>query len=124
RIARICCECRLWISREASDCFRHCRARLGGLGRLYNFESARASMSSHMLWSLGLAAAGFAAIYYPSFNRLARGLASPYAKADLGRRLSAAMVDGLLCMSTWWLYLRHGSALYLLAGALRSSPPA
>ena len=73
-------------------------------------------MSDSMLWSLGLAAVAFAAIYYPSFNRLARGLASPYAKADLGRRFSAAVVDGLLCLSTWLLFNRRESAL--LIGAL------
>jgi RDD family protein len=75
-------------------------------------------MSDSLLRSLGLAAVAFAALYYPSFNRLARGLASPYAKADLGRRLSAAVVDGLLCLTIWVLFKGHASALYLVIGSL------
>jgi RDD family protein len=75
-------------------------------------------MSDRLLWSLGLAAAAFAALYYPSFNRLARGIASPYAKADLGRRLSAAVVDGLLCITIWFLFKGHGAALSLVSGPL------
>ena len=71
-----------------------------------------------VFWSLGLAAVAFAVAYYPALNRFARGLASPYAKADLGRRFSAAMVDGLLCVSAWFLYRSYDSVLYLLGGAL------
>jgi RDD family protein len=75
-------------------------------------------MNGSLFWSLALAAVAFAAIYYPSFDRLARGLASPYAKADLGRRLSAAMVDTFVCMSIWLLFRSYGSVLYLPLGAL------
>src|SRR5262245_964408 len=73
-------------------------------------------MSGSVLWSLGVTTVVFAAVYYPSFNRLARGLASPYAKADLGRRFSAAVVDGLLCLTTWVLFKRHESLVFLLIG--------
>lgn len=75
-------------------------------------------MSGSLLWSLGLTAFVFSVAYYPALSKVTRGLASPYAKADLGRRFSAVMVDGLLCMSTWFLYRSYGSALYVLAGAL------
>jgi hypothetical protein len=75
-------------------------------------------MGGSTLLSLGLAAIAFAAIYYPSFNQLARGLASPYVKADLGRRLSAAMVDALVCISIWWLLRSYGPVLYLPLGWL------
>ena len=71
-----------------------------------------------MMWSLGLAAAAFVLLCYPALNGMARGLASPYAKADLGKRFSAVMVDGLLCLSTWVLYGRSQSVLYVLAGVL------
>ena len=74
-------------------------------------------MSGSLRVSLGLAVV-FSVIYYPALSKLARGLASPYAKADLGRRLSAFMVDGLLCMSTWFLYRSYQSTSYLFAGAL------
>jgi len=75
-------------------------------------------MSDSVLLSLGLAAIAFAAVYYPFFDRLARGLASPYVKADLGRRLSAAMVDALVCISIWLLLRRYGPVLYLPLGGL------
>jgi uncharacterized RDD family membrane protein YckC len=75
-------------------------------------------MRTGLIWSLALAAAAFGIIYYPAFNRLARGLVSHYAKADLGRRSSAAMVDGLLCMSTLLLYRSYHSILFLAAGAV------
>ena len=80
--------------------------------------NVNAGISGTTVWSLGLAAVAFAAIYYPSFDRLARGLASPYAKADLGRRLSAAMVDGLVCISIWLALRSYGPVLYLPLGAL------
>lgn len=75
-------------------------------------------MSGSVLLSLGLAAIAFAAVYYPFFDRLARGLASPYVKADLGRRLSAAMVDALVCISIWLLLRNYGPLLYLPLGGL------
>ena len=75
-------------------------------------------ISDPIIGTLGLTAIVFAAIYYPSFNRLARGLASPYVKADLGRRLSAAMVDGLVCISMWLSFRRYGPVLYLPLVAL------
>ena len=75
-------------------------------------------LNSTVFWSLGVAATVFAVAYYPALNGMARGLASPYAKADLGRRFSAAMVDGLLCASAWFLYRSQDSMLYLLGGAL------
>jgi hypothetical protein len=75
-------------------------------------------VSSTLLWSIGLAAAAFAVLCYPALNRMARGLASPYPKADLGKRFSAVMVDGLLCLTAWVLYGSSQSVLYLLAGAI------
>src|SRR5262249_4529903 len=59
-----------------------------------------------------------AVLYYPALNRMARGLASPYAKADLGRRFSAVMIDGLLGLGAWVLYARSQSVLYLMGGAI------
>lgn len=59
----------------------------------------------------------FALAYKPMFDRLSLGLASPYAKADLARRFSAVMVDGLLLMTTLMLYRHTGSAWFLAGGA-------
>lgn len=75
-------------------------------------------MSGSLIVSLVLAAVAFGVIYYPAFDKLARGLASPYAKADVGKRGSAAAVDGLLIVTSWFLYRHYGSALYLFAGLL------
>jgi hypothetical protein len=75
-------------------------------------------MSSTLLWSIGLSAVAFAVFCYPALNLIARGLASPYAKADLGKRFSAVMIDGTLCLSAWVLYGHSRSVLYLIAGAV------
>jgi uncharacterized RDD family membrane protein YckC len=64
-----------------------------------------------------LPAAAFALAYFPIVTRLSRGLASPYTKADVSRRLSAATIDGLIVVSTAALYWTSGSPLFLAAGA-------
>jgi hypothetical protein len=58
----------------------------------------------------------FVLFYFPAVNRFSRGLASPYAKADVGRRVSAAMIDGLLLMTAWFVYQRADSIAALIAG--------
>ena len=75
-------------------------------------------MTGSLMWSLVLAAVAFGLVYYPAFDKLARGLASPYSKADLTKRFSAAMVDGLLIVTSWVLYRSYVSWLYLIAGVL------
>jgi len=64
-----------------------------------------------------LAGAVFALFYFPAVNKLSRGLASPYPKADVGKRVSAAMIDGLLLATAWSLYQRSNSMAALIAGA-------
>jgi uncharacterized RDD family membrane protein YckC len=59
----------------------------------------------------------FALVYYPVVTRISRGLVSPYAKADVGRRLMAATVDGLLTVATGYLFWNSGQFRYLVAGA-------
>ena len=59
----------------------------------------------------------FALAYFPIVTRLSRGLVSPYAKADVNRRLFAATIDGLLVVMTCVLYWNSGVAWYLAAGA-------
>ena len=44
------------------------------------------------------------------------GLISPYAKADLKRRLLAALVDGVLVAVSLFYYRAFGSPLYLVTG--------
>ena len=64
-----------------------------------------------------LPAAVFGLLYFPIVTQLTRGLVSPYAKADVRRRLFAATLDGLLVVTTCLLYWNSGVVLYLAAGA-------
>jgi hypothetical protein len=68
--------------------------------------------------SLVLPAILFAVIYHPTLDKLSRGLVSPYAKADVGRRFSATLVDGLLTMTACFLYRNSGAVSYLFVGLL------
>lgn len=70
-----------------------------------------------MLASSAIAAGIFIALYFPAL-RSTLALASPYAKADLGRRLGAATVDGLLIASTAIMYQRSGFVAFVFAGLL------
>jgi uncharacterized RDD family membrane protein YckC len=64
-----------------------------------------------------LLSAAFGLAYFPIFTRISKGLVSPYAKADRRRRLAAATVDGLLCITCVLFYLTLKSPLLLLIGA-------
>lgn len=59
----------------------------------------------------------FAFAYHPLFSKYARGLLSPYPKADVIKRLRAAMFDGGLVVSACLFYSTTNSILYLLVGA-------
>jgi len=75
-------------------------------------------MSGSLVWSLALTAVIFGVVYYPAFDKLARGLATHYAKADVGKRFSAAIVDALLVVTTWFFYRHYDSTLSIFAGLL------
>jgi uncharacterized RDD family membrane protein YckC len=75
-------------------------------------------MNGILLGSIVLPAVVFGVVYYPTLNKLARGIASPYAKADIGRRFCAVMVDSLFVGTGWFLYRQSDSVLYLLAALL------
>jgi uncharacterized RDD family membrane protein YckC len=64
-----------------------------------------------------LPAAVFALAYCPVVTRLARGLVSAYAKADVTKRFLAASTDGLLVVASCRLYWASGWMLYLLMAA-------
>jgi uncharacterized RDD family membrane protein YckC len=64
-----------------------------------------------------LPAVVFAFGYSPLVTRLSRGLVSPYAKADVRRRLIAATMDGLLVVTSGVLYWTSEFVPYLAAGA-------
>jgi hypothetical protein len=68
-------------------------------------------------WALVASAGLFAALYFPAIAQWSRGLASPYAKADVHRRMAAATLDGLLILSCVLFYATTESMLLLLAGA-------
>jgi uncharacterized RDD family membrane protein YckC len=59
----------------------------------------------------------FALVYFPIVTQLSRGLVSPYAKADVRRRLFAATIDGLIVVMNCLLYWTSDFGLYLAAGA-------
>jgi len=65
-----------------------------------------------------LLSAVFALIYLPLVARFSRGLVSPYAKADIGKRCGAAMVDGLLIASCLIAYRSLTSVLFLVVAAI------
>ena len=65
-----------------------------------------------------VSAALFALLYFPAVARLAMALVSPYPKADVEKRLFAAAIDGLLFMSTWFLYRSLDSIVPLAGGAV------
>ena len=64
-----------------------------------------------------LSAIVFALAYFPIVTQLSRGLVSPYAKADVKRRLFAASIDGLIVLMSCLLYWTSDFVLYLAAGA-------
>ena len=64
-----------------------------------------------------LLSAACALVYLPVATRVSRGLVSPYAKADIGRRLGAATVDGLLLTTCLISYRSLDSVLFLFAAA-------
>jgi uncharacterized RDD family membrane protein YckC len=74
-------------------------------------------MLTPWFWALVASAGLFAALYFPAIARWSRVLASPYAKADVQRRLAAATLDGLLILSCAVFYLTTESMLPILTGA-------
>lgn len=58
----------------------------------------------------------FALMYFPIVTHLARGLSSPYAKADVRRRLYAATIDGLVVVTSCVFYWTSELVVYLAAG--------
>jgi len=77
-------------------------------------------MYSAVLAAVALSAVLFAVSYPRLLERVSPGLASPYPKADIGRRFLSVMVDALLVMTTWILFRYYESVAYLLLGLLYS----
>ena len=71
-----------------------------------------------MLLFYGVSAALFALLYFPAVARLAMALVSRYPKANIEKRLFAAAIDGLLFMTTWFLYQALGSIAPLAGGSV------
>lgn len=70
-----------------------------------------------LLGFLVLPAVAFALVYVPIVTQLSRGLLSPYAKADVKRRLYAATIDGLVVVTSCFLCWNLAVVSYLAAGA-------
>jgi uncharacterized RDD family membrane protein YckC len=66
---------------------------------------------------VGLPAVVFLVAYFPIVTKLSRGLVSPYAKADLGRRMGAATIDGVLVAILASLYATTGLVIYIAVAA-------
>ena len=71
-----------------------------------------------MLRYLTLPAVLFAVVYFPTLTKLSMALVSPYAKADVMKRLFAAMIDGFAIIVTVFVYSSSRSAWLLVMGAL------
>jgi len=56
-------------------------------------------------------------VYHPILSRFSVALASPYAKADVTKRMFAATIDGLLVLATLVLYRNSGQLVYVFVGA-------
>ena len=65
-----------------------------------------------------LPAALFVLVYFPAVTHFSRGLVSPYPKADMRKRLYAAMTDSLLVATSGLLYQSLDSFPFLIAGAV------
>ena len=71
-----------------------------------------------VLGYLALPAIAFALGYFPAVTYLTRGLVSPYAKADVRRRFSAAAIDLALVVTSVLFYPVTGSLGFVAAGAI------
>lgn len=60
----------------------------------------------------------FGLAYHPILARLSLALASPYPKAEIGKRALAAMIDSMVVATTLILYRQSGFPLYLFLGAV------
>ena len=75
-------------------------------------------MSNSALFSLVLfPSITLGLVYHPILARLSVALVSPYAKADVTKRLLAATLDGMLIATTLVLYLSSSSLFYVFVGA-------
>ena len=70
-----------------------------------------------LLGILLLPAVTFALAYPPIVTHFSRGLISPYTKADVRKRFSAALIDGLVVITLSFGYWTGNSPLYLAVGA-------
>ncbi len=75
-------------------------------------------MRSVLVAATALSAILFAVSYSRLLERMFPGLASPYPKADIGRRFLSGMVDALLVMTAWILFRYYESPVYLFVGLL------
>jgi hypothetical protein len=75
-------------------------------------------MRDILVTALALSTVLFAVVYARLLETVFPGLASPYTKADIGRRFSAVVVDALIAMTAGVLFRYYGSVVYLILGLL------
>jgi len=71
-----------------------------------------------VLIGLVLSALLFGAVYFPTLTKLSIALVSPYAKADVAKRLAAAAIDGVPIVVSGLFYWSSGSIALPLIGVL------
>ena len=74
------------------------------------------TLHSILAW-LVLPAAAFTAAYQPILARLSLGVISPYVKADVRKRLYAALLDAFIVVSIGAAAVTTGNALYVAVAA-------
>lgn len=65
-----------------------------------------------------LPAVFFTLVYFPTVTQLALAVVSPDAKADVRKRLLAAMIDGTAVITAGFFYWKSGAAWILVAAGL------
>jgi uncharacterized RDD family membrane protein YckC len=63
-----------------------------------------------------LPALTFGLLYFPALKRITPGLSSPYAKANLGRRIFAAGIDGSLVLTCLYFSVHSRSYWFVVLG--------
>jgi hypothetical protein len=66
----------------------------------------------------GLLAAAFGVAYFPLLHRVARGFVSPYAKANVKKRIGAAAIDASFVVICLVAFAVQGSPLFPLLAAI------
>jgi uncharacterized RDD family membrane protein YckC len=85
-------------------------------GSTENLEPVKMTASTAFVFASALSAV-FGIVYLPVLMRQPKAFVSPYAKADIRKRASAAIADGLLVATCVVLYGTRDSVFFIAVGA-------